>query len=226
LDKILVDMLTTNLARHEEIEVVSSQRLFDILKNLGQMEVETIDRNVATQVANRAGVKTMLLGSIVQIGDQIRINSQLTDVKTGSIIGSELVKGEKIEDIFAMVDSLTEKVADRLGIMQVADQPPLKITEVTTHSFEAYRFYQRGLENTWRWESSEARENFQRAIAVDSTFAMAYLMLGNEQAGAHTDPFTDFSSARNSLRLAHRHASRATKKEQLLSARFGLLGLR
>jgi tetratricopeptide (TPR) repeat protein/predicted Ser/Thr protein kinase len=215
LDKMLVDMLTTNLARHEEIEVVSSQRLFDILKNLGQMEVQTIDRNVATQVANRAGVKTMLLGSIVQIGDQIRINSQLTDVKTGSIIGSELVKGEKIEDLFAMVDSLTEKVADRLGIMQVANQPPLKITEVTTHSFEAYRFYQRGLENWWRFEFSEARENFQRAIAVDSTFAMAHLILGLMQVSVF-DPFTDLSSARNSLRLAHRHAAKATKKEQLL----------
>jgi len=216
LDKILVDMLTTNLARHEELEVVSSQRLFDILKNLGQMEVETIDRNVATQIANRAGVKTMLLGSIIQIGDQIRINSQLTDVKTGSIIGSELVKGEKIEDIFAMVDLLTEKVADRLGIMQAADQPPLKITEVTTHSFEAYRFYQRGLENLRRWENSKALENFQRAIAVDSTFAMAHLYLGRLQGFWFTDPFTELSSARKTFRLAHRHAAKATKKEQLL----------
>jgi serine/threonine protein kinase len=221
LDKILVDMLTTNLARHEEIEVVSSQRLFDILKNLGKLDVETIDRNVATQIANRAGVKTMLLGSIVQIGDQILINSQLTDVKTGSIIGSALVKGEKIEDLFAMVDSLTEKVAGRLGIMQAADQPPLKITEVTTHSFEAYRFYQRGLENFWRWEFSEARENFQRAIAIDSTFAMAHLNLGNLQGFWLVDPFTDLSSARNSLRLAHRHAAKATKKEQLLMLMLG-----
>ena len=70
LDKILVDMLITNLSRSEEIEVVSNQRLFDILKQLGKEESEKIDKNMATEVANRAGVKTMMTGSIIKIGNR------------------------------------------------------------------------------------------------------------------------------------------------------------
>lgn len=92
LEKILVDMLTTNLSRYGELEVVSSQRLFDILNIIGKDDVETIDKHLATEIANRAQVKTMLLGGIIQIGEKIRINTQLCDVRTGSNIGSEQVE--------------------------------------------------------------------------------------------------------------------------------------
>ena len=51
LGKILVDMLTTNLSRYEDIDVVSSQRLFDILKITGKQDLEAIDKRVATDVA-------------------------------------------------------------------------------------------------------------------------------------------------------------------------------
>jgi len=93
LDKNLVDMLTRNLSRYKEIEVVSSQRLFDILKQIGKQDAESIDKKVATEVANRAEVKTMLVGSIIKIGNRIRIISELSDAQTGAIIGSEQAEG-------------------------------------------------------------------------------------------------------------------------------------
>ena len=63
LDKILVDMLITNLGRNKAISVVSGQRLFDILKALGKQDATTIDKSTATEVAQRASVKTMLMAS-------------------------------------------------------------------------------------------------------------------------------------------------------------------
>jgi non-specific serine/threonine protein kinase len=225
LEKILVDMLTTNLSRYEEIDVVSSQRLFDILKLIGKQDVETIDRHVATAIAKRAQVKTMLLGSIIGIGNKIRINTQLCDVLTGSNVGAEQVEGEKVEDIFNMVDLLTEKVIDRLGTgaSGVGDQP-LKIADVTTSSYEAYKCYQRGLENIWRWEYSNAAENFQRAVDIDSTFAMAHLQLVVAK-GSFTafNPLSNFSPIRESLRLAKKYSEKATDMERGFIYAYGAL---
>jgi len=216
LERILVDMLTTNLSRYEEIDVVSSQRLFDILKLIGKQDVETIDRHIATAIAKRAQVKTMLLGSIIKIGNKIRINTQLCDVLTGSNVGGEQVEGTKVEDVFNMVDLLTEKVIDKLGTgaSGVGGQP-LKIADVTTSSYEAYKYYQRGLERIWRWEFSNAAENFQRAVDIDSTFAMAHLQLAVAK-GTFTafNPLSDLPPIRESLRLAKKYSAKATDMER------------
>jgi pentatricopeptide repeat protein len=220
LDKILVDMLTTNLARYDGLEVVSSQRLFDILKNLGKLDVKTIDRSIATEVAEQAGVETMLLGSIIQIGNKLRIASQLTDVKTGNIIGSPQADGEKIEDVFAMVDKLTEELGGNLAVSTAeTEEAPFKIAEVTTTSFVAYKYYQKGSEAGMRWDSRNAIKNFRKAIEIDSTFAMAHYHLAWIQgAFGIFNPFSDLSQYRKAMRIAERHSQKASHRERLIIA--------
>jgi hypothetical protein len=56
LERILVEMLTTNLSRYDTLEVVSSQRLRDIFKVPGKQDIEFIDSSVATDVAKHADV--------------------------------------------------------------------------------------------------------------------------------------------------------------------------
>lgn len=221
LDKILVDMLTTNLSRNKELEVVNSQRLFDILNQMGKETGESIDRNVATEIATRAGVNTMLLGSIIKIGNKIRITSQLASVQDGALIASEQVDGSKIEDVFGMVDELTAKLIPRLGVSAGAEAKELTIADVTTSSLEAYRYYQKGLENLWKWRFQEAAEQFQRAVDIDFTFAMAYLYLALAQAefGLNlTDPFFDRTSIKQTLSLAKKYADKVTERERLFIA--------
>jgi serine/threonine protein kinase/predicted negative regulator of RcsB-dependent stress response len=218
LEKILVNMLTTNLSRYERIDVVSSQRLFDILKLIGKQDVDVIDRSVATEVATRADVETMLLGSIVKLGERFRISAQLLDVESGNNIGAGQVEGTQVEDMFEMTDQLTADVAAMLEIptAELSGQAP-KITDVTTSSFEAYRFYQRGLENQYRWNFSEAEEDFERAVEIDPTFAMAHAQLAiTSGAFILRNPLADLSPMRERLRLAKEYSAKATDLEQHL----------
>jgi serine/threonine protein kinase len=215
LDKILVDMLTTNLSRYEGIEVVSRQRLFDLLKQIGKQDAESIDKNVATEVANRAGVRAMLLGSIIKIGDKIRITSHLTNVQDGAIIGSEQVEGSKIEDIFDMVDELTEKVGNKLGISIEESGQRFKIADATTSSFEAYKYYQKGVDAYNRLYPEKAAEYFQKAVEIDSSFAMAYVYMAlSSDFFAVMDPFASLSSQKETLDLAKKYAHKVTDKER------------
>ncbi len=176
LEKILVDMLITNLSRFSELEVVSSQRLFDILKNTGKDKVKLIDREVATEVAKEANVKIMMLGSIIEIGNRIRINAQLSDVATGRNISSEQVDGNKIDDLFTMVDQLTEKVVQKIGITREQEEQ-ITISNMTTKSIEAYENYIKGQESMYLAYYDEALNYMEKAIELDSTFASAHLFL-------------------------------------------------
>lgn len=218
LDKVLITMLYTNLARDKNLEILSDQRRFDILKLLGKQDVETIDRSLAAEVAHRAHVKTMLVGSIIKLGSKLRITTQLLDVNSGNIIGSDQADGSKVEDIYDMVDELTQKVQENFHLPSVgAGNQPLKIRDVTTSSLDAYTHYQKGLEHLWRWELDDAAKDFERAVAIDSTFAMAYLRLAISKATNSTrirDFKFDLAPVRESLKRAKTFSVEATDRER------------
>ncbi|MDH4271570.1 MAG: protein kinase [Candidatus Aminicenantes bacterium] len=216
LDKMAVTLLTTNLSRNEDIEVTSTQRLFDILKLLGKQDAQTIDRSLATEVATRAGVKTMLLGSIIQIGERIRLSSELIDVKSGSIVGTQTEDGTKYDDLFAMVDGITEQVGKQVGGGKTAGG--LKVADVTTSSLEALEHYQKACDLMLRWDYPAAAKLLLKAVEIDPGFAMAYAYLAMAQLGnpsAMVDLYTDLTEARNTLESAKKHSDRATASERI-----------
>ena len=209
LEKILVDMLTTNLSRFDQLQVVSSQRLYDILRAIGKEDLQSIDKEVATEVARRADVRIMMLGSIIQIGNRIRINAQLSDVKTGRNIGSQQVDGKRIEDLFSMADILTENVVQEIGVTQEVEKQ-INIADLTTQSIEAYNYYIKGLQADQLLYHEEAVENMEKAIEIDSTFASAYLYL----AQGYND-LQNVKQRNQTIKKAKKFSQGASEKERL-----------
>jgi serine/threonine protein kinase/predicted Zn-dependent protease len=178
LGEIVTNLLITGLSESQYLNVVSSQRLYDILKLLGKEGVKVIDKNVASQVATKAGAKWMLLGSILQVEPQVILTSQLVEVESGRVLSSERITGEPGEKIFSMVDKLTVEVKKDLSLpAQAQKEETPKVADVTTHSPEAYRYYLEGGDYLYKMYTAEAEKSFRKALEFDSTFAMAYLWL-------------------------------------------------
>jgi tetratricopeptide (TPR) repeat protein len=118
-----------------------------------------------------------------------------------------------------MVDKLTAKIGLKMGVAPEEKDQELKITDVTTSSLEAYQYYQKGLEHFWRWKFQSAEENFQKAVDIDSAFAMAYLWLAWAQARMGWDlydPFIDATPFKKTIALAKKYSQKATERERLL----------
>jgi len=185
LGEIVTNLLITGLSGSQYLNVVSSQRLYDILKLLGKEGAKVIDKNVASQVATKAGAKWMLLGSILQIEPQVVLTSQLVEVESGKVLASQRITGDAGENIFSMVDRLTVEVKKGLSLPAEAQKEEIpKVADVTTHSPEAYRFYLEGLDYYNKLYTTEAEKSFQKALEFDSTFAMAYFRLALLKAGS------------------------------------------
>jgi serine/threonine protein kinase/predicted Zn-dependent protease len=184
LGEIVTNLLITGLSESQYLNVVSSQRLYDILKLLGKEGVKVIDKNVASQVATKAGAKWMLLGSILQVEPQVILTSQLVEVESGRVLSSERITVEPGEKIFSMVDKLTVEVKKDLSLpAQAQKEETPKVADVTTHSPEAYRYYLEGLDYGYKYYFTEAERSFKKALEFDSTFAMAFYMLANFKTG-------------------------------------------
>ncbi len=184
LGEIVTNLLITDFSESQYLNVVSSQRLYDILKLLGKEGTKTIDKNVASEVANKAGAKWMLLGSILQVEPQIIVTSQLVEVKTGGILSSQRINGEPNEKIFSIVDKLTVELKKGLSLpVQAKSEQARSVADVTTHSQEAYRYYLEGLDLYNKLYGADAEKSFQKALEIDSTFAMAYYWLAIVSTG-------------------------------------------
>ncbi len=213
--RILSEMLISNLSRCKQLDVVSSQHLFDILKKMKIEDSATISRSMATDVAKNARVGTMLLGSIDRIGTMFSVNAQLCSVSTGSVIGPAQAKGSRVEDVYDMVNRLTDEVIRLMGVPLPGDGQALRINDITTHSFEAYKHYQKGQEQIRRFNFRGASEEFESAIRIDGAFAMAHVWLAfSRDIFKVRDPFSDLSPAREAIRLARQHASGISSQER------------
>jgi serine/threonine-protein kinase len=78
------------------------------------------------------------------------------------------------EDIRPLFDELAAKLLDLSG---APTEVRIGLVRSTTQSLEAYRAYLSGVEQLNRWELAGAERELGRALAIDTTFGLAYYKL-------------------------------------------------
>lgn len=188
----LTDMLVTDLSQSTDVEVLSTDRLVQILRDLGKLDERTVDSETIQEIARRAHVKHVVLGSFVKAGETIRINVRLQDAANGRILSTERIDSPNEASLFPTMDDLTRRVKTRFvsssggmfgGLLSAPGARPPSgeldrdLKEVTTSSMEAYRHYAAGIEQHQRARYLEAMPHYRRAIEVDPKFALAHVKM-------------------------------------------------
>jgi len=106
LEKTIPEAIITSLAKSGQIEIVERARLQDAVNELQLGISGIIDEATAIEVGRAVGANAIMLGSYVAIGERIRINARLIDVKTSKIIKAESVQGKVGEEIFDILDRM------------------------------------------------------------------------------------------------------------------------
>jgi tetratricopeptide (TPR) repeat protein len=218
LGQILQELVITDLSELESLKVLSSQRLFDVQKQLGRTGVATIDRDIATQVAVEAGAEVMLTGTLSRLGSTWILTCQLIDVDDGTVIKSERLDGA---DIYGMVDDLTMVVRGDLGVGQTVD---MAVTQRTTSSLEAYQHYLAGVDALNELNFAAAAEHFEDAVEVDPTFGKAnYKLAISRWWQASLDGYQDRTGATApaaALKTLLSGETKLSRKDRLLAEAF------
>ena len=164
-------------------------------------------------------VEAVLDGTIQTSGDRIRISAKL--LRTGD--GKQLWTGqfdEKSADIFAVQDSISERVAAALKI-RLGNAEKKRPTE----NVEAYGLYMKGRYhalNLTRAETDKAIDYFQQAIEIDPEYALAYV--GHAEAYLPI-ALTGSMPSREVMPKAKAAAQRAVEIDETLAEAHAVLGL-
>ncbi len=171
----LADMLTTNLAQIDGLRVVSAQRLLDLMRQAGRRETDEIPEDLALQIASQSGARTLVRGSFMAVGSEVRLDVQLIDLEDGTVTAAETSRGS---DVFALVDDVSAKLSGRLFGAAFTPTELTPVTQLATGSLDAYREYQEGLLAERRFLLEQAHTHYSQAVELDPTFAIAWLRLG------------------------------------------------
>src|SRR4030067_1568269 len=101
---MLSNLLVTDLTQSKHIKVLSEDKLFQILTQLGQEDSQTYSADVLRQVAAEGGVNHILQGAYARAGDEFRINVTLQEAGSGAPLGAESVAGKGGARILSIVD--------------------------------------------------------------------------------------------------------------------------
>jgi len=147
------DILTSNLAQLSGMEVVSPQRLFDLLREEGREETERIPDQFALDIAARSGARLMARGSVLgQLGD-LTLDAQLIDLSDGTLVGVGRARGS---DLFALADTVARELATHVA-QRTREMPETRVAAARTErsplalgDLGRYREYLSDLRGRWK----------------------------------------------------------------------------
>ncbi|HEY1418419.1 MAG TPA: hypothetical protein VGF41_10950, partial [Myxococcaceae bacterium] len=132
------------------------------------------------EVGQELGVGTLLEGTVRRAGSRMRISAQLVDTRTDQQIWAETYDRD-VRDVLDVQRDVASKVAAALTL-QLSDVEGARVRRGATRTPEAYDFYLRGLSKVdEQWSSKLAHESvqdFEQAIALDPSYALAHAQLG------------------------------------------------
>ena len=170
----LTETLTMDAAQIESVSVVGRERVSEIIRTLRQQTGEPEDR-LYLRASRALGARWMVSGGFQRSGTAVRVTASLADVVTGEIVRTTRVDGD-VDGIFQLQDRLVRELASAL---RAALSPSATLQE--TEVVGAYEAFSLGLLNR-KAESFEALDRavvlFERAIALDPSYARAHIELG------------------------------------------------
>jgi TolB-like protein/Tfp pilus assembly protein PilF/predicted Ser/Thr protein kinase len=169
-----------NMNADREQEYFSDGLAEEILNGLAQVKgLKVIARTSSfafrgkeqdiTKIAETLRVGTILEGSVRRAGSRLRVTCQLIDAADGSHLWSQRYDRE-MADVFAIQDEISAAIVDALKVKLA----PAKRVAVHAPNLDAYHAYLKGRHHASLVAPNEverARSYFERAIALDASYA-------------------------------------------------------
>jgi len=178
LGAALTELLRIDLSQSRVVKVVDPATLRASLDRMGADPLGALDEPTALGLAEREGIKAMLLGTVSQLGPGYVLSARLLSSPDGALLGSVRVTADDEAALIGATDRLSAWLRERVGesLREVRASPELH--RVTTTSIEALRLYTQAMGPAGLQEGEMAgRRMLEQAVVLDPTFAMAHRRL-------------------------------------------------
>lgn len=174
------------------------------------------------QIAAELKVQAILIGHVVQRGEQLLLSLELIDATTENVIWTEQYNRTST-DLVSLQAEIARDVSNKLRVKLSVSEEQL-LTKNYTNNDDAYRLYLQGrffLNNRTSKDFERAISYFNQAISIDENYALAYVGLAETFA---TSANYNFTPPAESMPKAKENALRALSLDSQLAEAHTALG--
>lgn len=181
----------TNESDDPNIEYLSDGITESIINRLSQLpQLKVMARSTVFQYKSRSvlpqkaardlGVRAIVTGRVMQLGQRLIVRTELVDAATGwQIWGDQFDRASS--DILEIQETIAHEISSKLQL-KLTGEDRKRLTKRYTESTEAYHLFIKGryyLHKRLNEVMPRAIEYFQQAIDVDPVYAPAYVGLAD-----------------------------------------------
>ena len=173
----LTEALRVDLAQSPVVRLLDGAAVGQALYRMGRPPSAPLDLALARELAQREGAKAVVRGHVDPLGRGYVVSAELVGASDGAALVALRENAQDDGAIIAAVDRLSHRLRERIGesLRTIRASEPLE--QVTTRSLEALRKYSQGVRASDAADVARAGTLLEEAIALDTTFAMAYRKL-------------------------------------------------
>lgn len=171
----MMDLLTNGLDGVGGFRTIDSRTVMARWK--GDVGEKAADLAATISVAKATGARYVLEGSVVALGPSVRLSANVYDVDSGKQVAKGVAEGPAA-DVLRLVDELAvQTMRNLLSAVGREGETDASAETITTKSLPAMRDYLEGERHFRKGKFADAVQSYERAVAADSTFAIALVRL-------------------------------------------------
>jgi eukaryotic-like serine/threonine-protein kinase len=182
-DGTLRQGLAVQLAQSPFLSMISDERIRRTLRLMGRPPDAPLTTELAREICQRSGSAAVLEGRIARLGTEYILSLRAENCRSGDILDQEQAQAAKKEDVLnglsQMATNFRTRVGESLGTIRTHNTP---LDEATTPSLEALQAYTAGWKIFGSRGAMAALPFFERAVEIDSRFAVAHASRGRMYA--------------------------------------------
>ena len=214
LGATVAEAIRTDLAQSKNLSVMTRAALREALRLMGRSEAQAVEFDAAREIATREGAKAVLDGAIDKLGPSYVVSARLVASLDGSELATFRETAKDDAELIAALGRLSHDVRQKVGESLRDIRQAQSLERVTTSSLPALRKYVEASDVLSSLGDAERGQGLLReAVALDSTFAMAWRRLASSWVGSGRGREEQLRAIMN----AYAHRDRLSENERLLT---------
>jgi tetratricopeptide (TPR) repeat protein len=136
-----------------------------------------VDVATGIDIARRQAYPAIVTGGVIPVGSGYQLTAQIMETSTGEVAVRVRETATDDGELLNAVEALSRSLRRQLGESLLSIRRSKPLPEVTTASLEALELYAQGLEFSRAGDPDAAVPLYERAVALDTSFAAAHLAL-------------------------------------------------
>jgi serine/threonine protein kinase len=213
-DGTLRQGLAVQLEQSPFLKIMDDAQVQGVLRRMSLPPGARITSSIAHEICVREGAAATIEGAIASLGKNYVITLQAIACQDGATLAREQIQAQDKEHVLNAVGNAATAMRGKLGeSLKSIEKLNRPLEQATTSSLEALQSYTAGISEMEQGRFLAAVPLFERAIALDRNFAMAY-----EYVSVAYDNAGDFAMRREYSRKAFALIDRVSERERGLIA--------